>query len=219
VSGDFYDCFATGAGEWAAVIGDVCGKGAEAAAVTALARHTIRASVVHDSSPGRVLRDLNAAILRHESEFRFCTALYVRLVPVEDGIEACVATGGHPLPLLLRAGGTVETAGRPGTLLGVVPEPEISETSVRLRPGDALVLFTDGVIEASPADFGPEQLAGFLCGCTGADAGRIAAGVERRVMELQNGRPRDDVAVVVLRVAPGAATPFAPAEEGVAARS
>jgi serine phosphatase RsbU (regulator of sigma subunit) len=221
VGGDFYDCFPTGPGEWAAVIGDVCGKGAEAAAVTALARHTIRASVVHDARPASVLRDLNSAILRHGTDFRFCTVLYVRLVPTLDGLEACIATGGHPLPVLLHASGEASTAGRPGTLLGVIPDPAISETSVRLRAGDALVLFTDGVTEASPLDdaLGPERLAEFIGTCAGKNAGRIAAGIEARVLELQRGRPRDDVAVMVLRVAPGAAAPFAPSEEGVAART
>ena len=102
-----------------------------------------------------------------------------------------------------------------------IPEPTISETSVRLRPGDALVLYTDGVIEASPLDdaFGPSQLASFVGSCAGKDAGRIAAGIERRVLEVQEGRLRDDVAVVVLRVAPGLAAPFAPAHEGIAART
>jgi PAS domain S-box-containing protein len=221
VGGDFYDCFPTGPGEWAAVIGDVCGKGAEAAAVTALARHTIRAAVVHDAQPAAVLRELNAAILRHGSDFRFCTVLYVRIVPAPDGIDVCIATGGHPLPVVLRASGDAAPAGRPGTLLGVVPDPVISETAMRLHAGDALVLFTDGVTEASPLDdaFGPERLTEFLCSCAGKDAGRIAAGIERRVLELQRGHPRDDVAVLVLRALPGAAAPFAPSAEGVAARS
>jgi serine phosphatase RsbU (regulator of sigma subunit) len=221
VGGDFYDCFPTGPGEWAAVIGDVCGKGAEAAAVTALARHTIRAAVVHDPHPAAVLRALNQAILRHSADFRFCTVLYVRLVPTIDGVEACIATGGHPLPMLVHASGQVEPAGRTGTLLGVVEDPEISATAVRLRPGDALVLYTDGVTEASPVDdaFGPARLAAFLRTCAGMDAGHIAAGVERRVLEVQRGSLRDDVAVLVMRVAPGSEAPFAPADEGVAARS
>jgi PAS domain S-box-containing protein len=222
VGGDFYDCFPTRPGEWAAVIGDVCGKGAEAAAITALARHTIRASVVHDPEPASVLRGLNDAILRHDTDdYRFCTALYVRLVPTLEGLDATIATGGHPLPLLLRADGSVEIAGRPGTLLGVVADPEISETFVQLRAGDALVLFTDGVTEASRLDgtFGPQQLAGFLGACAGRDAARIAAGVERRVVEVRQGHPRDDVAVLVLRVPPGAASPFARMGHGVAARS
>jgi PAS domain S-box-containing protein len=221
VGGDFYDCFPIRSGEWAALIGDVCGKGAEAAAVTALARHTIRAAVVHDAQPRRVLSELNSAILRHESDFRFCTVLYVRLVPTDDGVEASVATGGHPLPLLLRAGGSVEPVGHAGTLLGVVSEPEISETTIRMGPGDALVLFTDGVVEASPLDgaFGPDQLGAFLGSCAWSSARCIAESVERHVLELQQGRPRDDVAVLVLRVSPRGAEPFAPAEEGVAAPS
>ena len=168
-----------------------------------------------------MLRELSDAILRHGTDYRFCTVLYLRLTPTSTGFDACVGTGGHPLPLLLRTDGTVELVGRPGTLLGVVAEPVISETSVRLRAGDALVLYTDGVIEASPLDdaFGPSQLASFIGGCTGKDAGRIAAGIERRVLEVQEGRLRDDVAVVVLRASPASAAPFVPAREGVAARS
>jgi serine phosphatase RsbU (regulator of sigma subunit) len=219
VGGDFYDCFPTAPNEWAAVIGDVSGRGAEAAALTALARHTIRAAVVHDPQPEAVLRALNDAILRHETDYRFCTVLYVRLVPADGGIDACIATGGHPLPLLVRACGTVEAVGRPGTLLGVVGDPENGETTVRRAPGDALVLFTDGVIEASPHDgsLAPERLADYLAGCAGRDAGRIAAGVEGRVLEHHQGRPRDDVAVVVLKVAQGGPAPFVASGEGVAA--
>jgi PAS domain S-box-containing protein len=221
VGGDFYDCFPIGGGEWAAVIGDVCGKGAEAAAVTALARHTIRASVVHDSQPAAVLRELNAALLRDGNDFRFLTVLFVRLSHTPEGIVACIGTGGHPLPILLRALGAAGPVGRSGTLLGVVPEPEISETAVRLGPGDALVLFTDGVTEASPVDdaFGPERLAEFIGGCTGKDASRIAAGIEARVLELQRGLPRDDVAVLVLRVSAGANAPSASMAEEVTAGS
>ena len=221
VGGDFYDCFPTGDGEWAAVIGDVAGKGADAAAITALARHSIRAAAIHESEPAAVLGALNEAVLRHDADYRFCSALYVRLIPCVSGVAAEVATGGHPLPLLLRACGRVEVVGRAGTLLGVVSEPEIASTGARLSPGDALVLFTDGVTEASRLDgaFGAEQLADFLGGFAGRSAVRIAAGVERRVLEVQSGRPRDDVAVLVLRVPPGAPASFAPVGSGVAARS
>jgi PAS domain S-box-containing protein len=221
IGGDFYDCFPTGAGEWAAVIGDVCGKGAEAAAITALARHTLRAAVVHDPQPSAALCELNAAMLRHGTDYRFCTVLYVRLTPGAGGVDVCLATGGHPLPLLLRASGEVRFVGSFGTVLGVLPDPTISESSLRLRGGDTLLLYTDGVIEASPLDdaFGPEQLAAFLGGCVGKDAAKIAAGVERRVLEVQHGQLRDDLAVVVLRVPSGSAAPFVPAAQGVAARS
>jgi PAS domain S-box-containing protein len=218
VGGDFYDCFATGGGDWAVVIGDVCGKGAEAAAITALARYTIRAAVLHSRRPGSVLAELNEVLVREGLDYRFCTVLYASLTLRDGGVAAVVATGGHPLPLVLRAGGTVETAGRPGSLLGVLEAPEISEEEVMLDPGDALVLFTDGVVDAGPEDGGP-RFARFLGGLGGRDAESIATAVEAHVRETGTGALRDDVAVVVVRVAEDAAAPFALQEEGVAART
>ena len=221
VGGDFYDCFPTGDGDWALVIGDVCGKGAEAAAVTALARYTVRASAtLHSDRPQVVLEDLNDAIRREGGEdSRFCTVLYISLKPRPDGVKACVATGGHPLPLLMRADGSVETAGRPGTLLGILPDPEIHSTEIDLLPGDTLVLYTDGVTEVSPLDdrFGPEILADFVAGYAGREAPEIARRIEEQVLEIGGGSVRDDVAVVVLRVCPGVAAPFVADEPGVAA--
>ncbi len=213
MGGDFYDCFATGGGDWALVIGDVCGKGAEAAALTALARYTLRASVLHTRRPAQVLAELNEALLRQGLDYRFCTVLYASVTPRPRGCDVVVATGGHPLPLVLRAGGEVERAGTPGTLLGIVREPEISERRVALGPGDTLVLYTDGVVEASPADdaLAPERLAELLRACAGEDAGAIAEAVERKALAVQDGRLRDDVAVVVLR-----AEPFAEPGRGVA---
>ena len=204
LGGDFYDCFATGGGEWALVIGDVCGKGAEAAAITALARYTLRASVLHSARPSQVLAELNEALLRQGLDYRFCTVLFASVTPRPDGCEVVLATGGHPLPLIVRAGGAVEQAGEPGTLLGIVRDPEISEQRVLLGSGDALVLYTDGVVEASPADnaLAPERLAELLLACDGRDAGAIAAAVESKALEVQHGRLRDDVAVVVLRSTP-----------------
>jgi PAS domain S-box-containing protein len=204
LGGDFYDCFATGGGEWALVIGDVCGKGAEAAAITALARYTLRASVLHSARPSQVLAELNEALLRQGLDYRFCTVLFASVTPRPDGCEVVLATGGHPLPLIVRAGGAVEQAGEPGTLLGIVREPVISEQRVLLGSGDALVLYTDGVVEASPADdaLAPERLAELLLACAGHDAGAIAAAVESKALEVQHGRLRDDVAVVVLRSTP-----------------
>ena len=221
VGGDFYDCFPTGDGAWALVIGDVCGKGAEAAAVTALARYTVRASAtLHSDNPKVVLEDLNEAIRREGGEdSRFCTVLYISLKPRPEGVKACVATGGHPLPILMRADGSVETAGRPGTLLGILPDPEIHSTEIELLPGDTLVLYTDGVTEVSPLDdrFGPEILAEFVAGYAGREAPEIARRIEEQVLEIGGGSVRDDVAVVVLRVCPGVAAPFVADEPGVAA--
>ncbi len=219
VGGDFYDCFSTGGDDWALVIGDVCGKGAEAAAITAIARYTLRASVLHSPRPRQVLEELNEALLRQGLDYRFCTALYASVTPRAGGADVVLATGGHPLPLVLRAGGAVETAGTPGTLLGVLPDPDISEEKLFLAPGDSLVLYTDGVVEAGPVDesLAPEALASLLRGQTGRDASDIAAAVEDAALSVQDGRLRDDVAVVVLRIRPGAAgAPFDAAGAGVA---
>jgi PAS domain S-box-containing protein len=216
IGGDFYDCFATGGGDWALVIGDVCGKGAEAAAITALARYTLRASVLHSRRPAQVLAELNEALRRQGLDYRFCTVLYASVTPRPDGCDVVLATGGHPLPLVLRADGEVEQAGAPGTLLGIVREPEISEERVSLGNGDTLVLYTDGVVEASPLDdaLAPERLADLLRTLEGRDAGAIAEAIEDKALEVQDGRLRDDVAVVVLRV--GGQGPFHEPGAGVA---
>ena len=220
VGGDFYDCFRTGDGEWAVVIGDVCGKGAEAAAVTALARYTVRASAtLHSESPSVVLQDLNDAIRRESPHSRFCTVLYVSLSLHGDRVTGCVASGGHPLPLVLRADGRVETTGLPGTLLGILPDPEIRPQKLVLRPGDSLILYTDGVIEASPLDnrFGPEQFARVVSECHGRAPIATARHIEDAVLGVQGGKVRDDVAVLVLRVSPQLAAPFVADQPGVAA--
>jgi PAS domain S-box-containing protein len=203
VGGDFYDCFPTGGGDWALVIGDVCGKGAEAATVTALARYTLRAAAQRTRRPRAVLRELNEALLRQRLDYRFCTVLYASLTPRDGRLDAVVATGGHPLPLVLRASGEVETAGAPGSLLGILDVPDLSEQALELGPGDALVLFTDGVTEATTADqvSGPERLAAFLAGHAGEAATEIADAVERNAVESQSGPARDDVAVLVARAA------------------
>jgi PAS domain S-box-containing protein len=214
VGGDFYDCFPTGAGDWALVIGDVCGKGAEAAALTALARYTLRAAAQTTRRPRAVLEQLNEALLRDSLDYRFCTVLYVSLTPRADHVSACVTAGGHPLPVVLRADGAVETVGTAGSLLGIVDVPELTEESVELAPGDALVLYTDGVTEADRSA-GPERLTTLLAGVAGADARAIAEAVERDALAAHGGPARDDVAVVVVR-ATGAAAPFAGIGEGVA---
>jgi PAS domain S-box-containing protein len=220
VGGDFYDCFATG-GDWALVIGDVCGKGAEAATLTALARYTLRAAAQHTRRPQAVLLELNEALLRQQLGYRFCTVLYASLTPRDRRVEVCLATGGHPLPMVLRASGEVETAGSPGSLLGILDDPEISEHAFELGPGDALVLVTDGVTEATAADraTGPSRLAALLAGHAGEDAAAIAEAVERDALESQGGAVRDDVAVLVARALGDAGAPFAAQAAGVATAS
>jgi PAS domain S-box-containing protein len=218
VGGDFYDCFPTGGGDWALVIGDVCGKGAEAATLTALARYTVRAAAQHTSRPRAILLELNEALLRQQLGYRFCTVLYVSLTPRDGHVSACVATGGHPLPMVVRGDSTVETVGSPGSLVGILEDPDVTEKSVELAPGDALVLVTDGVTEATAADraTGPDRLAALLSGYAGSGAEAIAEAVERDAIEAQDGAPRDDVAVLVARAGAGG-DPFAGHAAGVAA--
>jgi PAS domain S-box-containing protein len=202
IGGDFYDLFETGPDEWALVIGDVCGKGPRAAVLTALARYTIRAGAVQGLRPAGILSMLNEAILRNPGEDRFCTVVYAQ-ASVRDGTaHVTLVCGGHPLPLVLRADGTVEHAGIPGTLLGIFADPDLREDVVELAPGDALVLYTDGVTEAGLVgkQFGERALREALEVCFGMSARSVAEHVRNRVMEHEGGMPRDDVAVLVLRM-------------------
>ena len=214
VGGDFYDVFEIGGKEaagprssWGAVIGDVSGKGSEAAAMLALARYTIRAAAMHQACPAAILSDLNEAVLRHgrgRDDGRFCTAVYARIdrdAPA-PGVNVSVSLAGHPAPVLLDASGGARRVGHPGHAVGVFEDPKLTEQGLRLNPGDALVLFTDGVTEARAPDgsmFGEEGLVALLRSCAGLDAPAIAERVEKTVLEFQQGDSRDDVAVLVLR--------------------
>jgi serine phosphatase RsbU (regulator of sigma subunit) len=202
VGGDFYDLFETGDGAWAIVIGDVCGKGAEAAAVTGQARYTLRAASMRQRRPSRILETLNEAMLTQRSDMRFCTVTYVRLRPTDYGGRATVACGGHPAPLLLRADGSIESVGNPGTLLGIFPDPEISDRVADLEWGDSLILFTDGVIGARAHGemFEEGRLYGVLAGAAGHGAAEVAERIEQAVLEFQAGDLRDDLAILVVRL-------------------
>ena len=208
VGGDFFDVFNTGEREWMVAIGDVAGKGPEAAAITALARYTIRAAALHDSTPTEVLRFLNQTILREHGTERFCTVALARLRETEDAPRLEVASGGHPLPLRVRRDGDVEHLGEPGTLLGAVADPVLSSTEVKLQDGDKVVLYTDGVIEAHTPEgmLGTERLASVLAACAGLDTEQTADEIERTVHEASTAKPRDDIAIVVVgvRARPGA---------------
>jgi phosphoserine phosphatase RsbU/P len=150
VSGDFYDLFPLPGKRWGIVLGDVCGKGAEAAAVTSLARYTVRAAAVHDPEPAAVLHTLDT-VLKQEygpGAARFCTVIVGRLTPTGAGYRAELASGGHPPALLMGADGAAEylhTAG--GQLVGVLPDPQFAAVTVELVPGDTLLLYTDGLTE------------------------------------------------------------------------
>ncbi|MFI9613624.1 PP2C family protein-serine/threonine phosphatase [Streptomyces sp. NPDC052023] len=152
VGGDFYDAVVDRDGRLALVIGDVCGRGAEAAAMTGLARHTLRTLLEDSTPPARALDRLNAA-LRGQSASRFVTALVALLTPTGQGeCAAEIVTAGHPRPMVRRADGRVEEIEGAGVFLGVLPDIGTEPTRVQLRPGDTLVMFTDGLTEARSAE-------------------------------------------------------------------
>ena len=201
VGGDFYDVFETARGDWAVVLGDVCGKGPEAAIVTALARHTIRATAMRSRRPARVLSLLNEALLRHETD-RFATAVYARLRPVDGRCRINVSSAGHPLPLRVGADGTVEELGRPGGLLGVLATPAQYDTAAELHPGEVVVFYSDGVTEARSGNdfYGDERLQRLVRDLRAQDAVDIAARLLEDVMGFQSGVGKDDIAIVVVKM-------------------
>jgi len=214
VGGDFYDLINTVEDGWICAIGDVRGKGVEAASVTALARYTIRAITMKDDRPSEVLAALNEAMLRQLPEDRFCTVACIRLEPEDGsaGVGVDVSRAGHPPPLLVRTDGTVEEVGCTGRVLGVFPDAELTDSSLRLMPGEALVLYTDGITEARSPDggfFGEDRLRRLLGSYAGCDAVTFAARIKDDVLDFQEGDLRDDLAVMVLRARDGAA----PAEQ------
>jgi integral membrane sensor domain MASE1/anti-sigma regulatory factor (Ser/Thr protein kinase) len=198
VGGDFYDLFAAEPEGWVAVIGDVCGNGPEAASLTALARYTLRSVAGQRISPSETLALLNKAILDQRTDQRFMTAALMRLVADGHGYRVSVSNGGHPCPLVLRADGRVEEIGTAGTLLGIWADPRLEDDHLRLGPGDALVLFTDGLSDGrDPADEPVGQIREALSGIAGATADEICTSL-KRVALASDDRPADDVAVLVL---------------------
>ncbi len=151
VGGDFYDAFGDRQSCWL-VVGDVCGKGAEAAALTGFLRYTTVAHARGSASPAEVLSRVNRAMLDQSFDGRFATAILVHLRFLESRVEATIATAGHPAALVGRNGGHFEECGGRGTLLGVFPDPAIDEVTLELEPRDTLALYTDGLLEAHAPD-------------------------------------------------------------------
>ncbi|WP_157877025.1 PP2C family protein-serine/threonine phosphatase, partial [Streptomyces graminilatus] len=247
--GDFYDLFPAGDGRWCFAVGDVQGKGPEAAVVIGLARPWLRLLAREGYRVADVLDRLNQLLLDDATETadaaaralvaadgrsgvpvgavgamgsfvpgvpggvrpgegpqtRFLSLLYGELVPFEGGVRCTVASAGHPLPLVLRAGGEVGTAAEPQTLLGVVEDETYTSGSFELRPGDSLLCVTDGVTErrCGPRQFDDgDGLATALADCDGLDAQRIAERIRRLVHEFGEQPPEDDLALLVLQAEP-----------------
>lgn len=205
VGGDFYDLYATGEDRWAVVVGDVCGKGAEAAAVTAMARYTLRAATIGaPGSPATSLSLLNTAMTADRVPERFLTAVLGELRLSPEHADVVWACAGHPAPIVVRANGSVGAVAASGALLGVADGLRWDEATLRLHPGDAVVLYTDGVTEADRrSPMGPDDLAAALAmrlgGGTDSAAG-LADSVRAIAEERAHGPLRDDVAIVALRL-------------------
>ena len=205
VGGDFYDVPRLGRKTWGVLLGDVCGKGAEAAAVTGLVRYAARAAAIHAGGPASVLRQVNDVLRCDQAGLddpRFATMLFGRLRPRPDALDITFSLGGHPQPYVVRRDGTVEVVGRPGTLLGVVVDTAFVNTTLSLGPGDAFIAVTDGVLEARDG-YGRElgdYLAAVLAAHAGDGASCLAAAVEDAALSWQPGPPKDDIAIVVVRV-------------------
>jgi CHASE3 domain sensor protein len=208
VGGDFYDVFEDGAGRLSIVVGDACGKGPEAASLTALARYTVRAVADAGSTPAGVLGRLNAAMLQQQFGTLFMTAAHVVLR--RDGPDRMLVTAcraGHPFPLIVRGSGEVESLGGAGTILGIFPDPSLMDVEAALEPGDTLLIFTDGLTEARHGSslLGDDGLQAVAATCAGRAVEDCADHLLRAASEFASGVLRDDVAVVIVRFAPAPA--------------
>jgi integral membrane sensor domain MASE1/serine phosphatase RsbU (regulator of sigma subunit) len=202
VGGDFYDLFPQDDGAWTVVVGDVLGKGVRAAATTGLARYTLRAAALQENRPSRILALLNDAI-RRQSPDQSCTVACGRLEPKPaDGARVTLSVGGHPLPLVLREDGRVEPLGQHGTMLGVLSKPKLADETADLAPGDALVLYTDGLTDAhAPGRIVKRAgLMAALQSCRGRTAPEIAGQLHEAILGGIAAEPRDDIVLMVIRV-------------------
>lgn len=201
VGGDFYDVFETATPAWGVVIGDVCGKGAGAAVLTALARYTIRADALRSPAPSAVLAQLHDAMQLQRVD-GFLTAILLAVTPTDAGARVRMCIAGHQPPWVVRSDSTIEEVGRTGHLLGMLGPPSLYDTDLDLSPDEILVLATDGVVEARRDGefFGEDRLLELLSANAGANAAELAELVASEVIEFQRGLPRDDIAVVTLGI-------------------
>ena len=198
VGGDFYDVFPMHESTWCFVIGDVMGKGPQAAARTSRARYGIRAAATYEHTPAGVLRAVNHALLADTDggpDTPFVTALFARARPTDGGgAEVSFASAGHPLPTVLRADGSVETTGSPGMPLGMFDDMTVADSTLQLNPGDLLVMVTDGVHDSGAPPLHQEGVEALLR----TSAGRGVDEVVTRLHALATAAQRDDVAILAV---------------------
>ncbi|MFP8944415.1 PP2C family protein-serine/threonine phosphatase [Streptomyces fenghuangensis] len=209
LGGDFYDLFAIDGGRWAFFLGDVCGKGPQAAALTSLTRYTLRAAAMHDPDPVAALSTLNTVL--HErytgGDPRYCTAVFGTLDPDPSTgrVAVRIAAGGHPPALVLRADGRADFLPTPGGLLvGILPDPRFVSAATVLAPGDTLLLYTDGLTEARTGEdrtslYGDEALLDFAAGQAGRPARDVIRALTGLLDDFGDGLD-DDTALLALGV-------------------
>ncbi|MFD8079884.1 PP2C family protein-serine/threonine phosphatase [Streptomyces sp. NPDC059718] len=209
VVGDFYDLFQTRGRKWSAVMGDVCGKGLDAVKVTTLARYTIRAEANQHNNPATVLHRLHDALVEQHVSERFLTAAIAVFEPDPGGITGLYASAGHPPALIRRVDGTVEELNAAGILLSpAIPavRDDFDEAAFRLSPGDALLLYSDGITEARDQHrgplFGADRLGRALAATHGADAAETLDRLWQAASAHSGGHAVDDTAMMILRVMP-----------------
>ena len=204
LGGDFYDLFKVRGDRWAFVVGDICGKGLEAAKAASLARHSVGAAAMQREDPADVLALLNEAFLaRRGGPDLFLTAIFGTLILCDGDCRVSLACAGHPAPVVRRADGSAAALEVAGPLIGVFPQLEIVSSTARLAPGDALVLYTDGLSEARRGRtlFGDEAIRRVIAQSErGADAATLAARIEEAALKFCGGSATDDIAILVLRM-------------------
>jgi serine phosphatase RsbU (regulator of sigma subunit)/PAS domain-containing protein len=200
VGGDFYDAYRTPDG-WGVSIGDVCGRGEHAAAVTAAARHAIRVLAHTDPDPAGVLRQANELMLAEEYDGRFVTACAAHLQWRDGRLHAVLGSAGHPGPVLVRADGRVRMLAGGGMPLGLFPDAEPAGQDVELSPGDLLFLFTDGVTDARSPELAyfEERLTDALASLAGRPAAEVVSAMQALVVEFSMNDLRDDMTMLALR--------------------
>jgi len=169
-----------------------------------VARVTLRTAAAHATRPSDVLRTMSEILLSQDTDQRFCTACYARLRMTEAGGRLTISCGGHPLPIVIRASGAAQIVGQYGSLLGVLPDPTLVDVAVDLWRGDAIVFYTDGILDERRADRGggEARLLEVLGSGRGRTAADIAGALERYLTENRSALPRDDAAFLVLRMLP-----------------
>ncbi|MEV5428033.1 SpoIIE family protein phosphatase [Streptomyces sp. NPDC052701] len=220
LGGDFYDLFSVGGDRWAFFLGDVCGKGPEAASLTSLTRYTLRAAAHHDPDPAAALTTLNAVL--HErytasGNPRYCTCIFGTVEPGADHGHMTVrlASGGHPPALLLRAEGHAEFLPTPGGMLvGVLPSAPVGTAQATLAPGDTLLLYTDGLTEARTGPgrgdlYGEDALYAFATDRAPAPPRQVITALTGLLESFGDGLD-DDTALLALGV-PATPSPVRPA--------